>query len=39
MMKDPKSKATERAFAAMLDMEKLDITKLEAAYSGRKPAQ
>ena len=35
MLKDPKSKATERAFAALMEMKKLDIAALEAAYKGR----
>jgi predicted 3-demethylubiquinone-9 3-methyltransferase (glyoxalase superfamily) len=35
MWKDPKSPATERAFAAMMDMVKLDIAKLKAAYKGK----
>jgi len=35
MWKDHKSSATERAFAAMLDMKKLDIAKLKAAYKGK----
>jgi predicted 3-demethylubiquinone-9 3-methyltransferase (glyoxalase superfamily) len=34
LWKDPKSPATERAFLAMMDMKKLDIAKLEAAYKG-----
>jgi len=34
MLKDPKSKATERAFATMMQMKKLDIAQLEAAYKG-----
>ncbi|HUI98860.1 MAG TPA: VOC family protein [Usitatibacter sp.] len=34
MLKDPKSKASERAFAALLEMKKLDIAALEAAYKG-----
>ena len=34
MLKDPKSKSTERAFAAMMHMKKLDIAKLKAAYRG-----
>ena len=35
MLKDPKSPATERAFAAMMDMKKLDIARLQAAYKGK----
>jgi predicted 3-demethylubiquinone-9 3-methyltransferase (glyoxalase superfamily) len=35
MWKDHKSPGTERAFAAMMDMKKLDIAKLKAAYKGR----
>jgi predicted 3-demethylubiquinone-9 3-methyltransferase (glyoxalase superfamily) len=34
MMENPKSKATERAFAAMMEMKKLDIAALKAAYTG-----
>jgi hypothetical protein len=32
MWKDSESPATQRAFAAMMDMKKLDIAKLKAAY-------
>ena len=35
MMKDPKSPATERVFAAMMKMKKLDIAELRAAYKGK----
>lgn len=35
MWKDPKSPGTERAFAAMMDMTKLDIAKLRAAFKGK----
>ena len=35
MMKDPKSPATERVFAAMLEMKKLDIAALRAAFRGK----
>jgi len=34
MLENPKSKATERAFAAMMEMKKLDIAALKAAYKG-----
>jgi predicted 3-demethylubiquinone-9 3-methyltransferase (glyoxalase superfamily) len=34
MFKNPKSKATERAFAAMMEMKKLDIAALQAAFRG-----
>ena len=35
MLKDSKSKATERAFAAMMEMKKLDIAALQAAFKGK----
>jgi predicted 3-demethylubiquinone-9 3-methyltransferase (glyoxalase superfamily) len=35
LWKDHKSPATRRAFAAMMDMKKLDIAKLTAAYKGK----
>ena len=35
MWKDHKSPAMQRAFAALMDMKKLDIAKLKAAYKGR----
>jgi predicted 3-demethylubiquinone-9 3-methyltransferase (glyoxalase superfamily) len=35
MLKDPKSKATERVFAAVMEMKKLDIAALKAAYKGK----
>jgi predicted 3-demethylubiquinone-9 3-methyltransferase (glyoxalase superfamily) len=35
MLRNPKSKATERAFAAMMEMKKLDIAALQAAYKGK----
>ena len=35
LWKDHKSAATKRAFAAMMDMTKLDIAKLKAAYKGK----
>lgn len=34
MLKNPKSKATERTFAAMMQMKKMDIAALEAAFKG-----
>ena len=36
MLKNPKSKATERAFAAMMQMKKIDIAALQAAFEGRR---
>ncbi len=38
MLKDHKSPATQRAFAAMMEMKKLDLAALQAAYRG-KPAK
>jgi predicted 3-demethylubiquinone-9 3-methyltransferase (glyoxalase superfamily) len=35
MWKEPKSPGTERAFAAMMEMKKLDIAKLKAAFKGK----
>src|SRR5688572_28622413 len=35
MWKDSKSAGTKRAFTAMMDMTKLDIAKLKAAYKGK----
>ena len=35
MWKDSTSPATKRAFAAMMEMKKLDIAKLKAAYKGK----
>lgn len=35
MLKDPRSKATERVFAAVMGMKKLDIAALKAAWKGR----
>jgi predicted 3-demethylubiquinone-9 3-methyltransferase (glyoxalase superfamily) len=35
LWKDHKSPATKRAFAAMMDMKKLDIAELKAAYKGK----
>ena len=35
LSKDHKSAATKRAFAAMMDMKKLDIAMLKAAYKGK----
>lgn len=37
MLKDPKSKATERVFAAVMTMKKLDIAGLKAAWQGKTP--
>jgi predicted 3-demethylubiquinone-9 3-methyltransferase (glyoxalase superfamily) len=34
MLADPKSKSTERAFAAMMEMKKIDIAALKAAAKG-----
>ncbi len=39
MLQDPKSKATERAFAAIMKMKKIDIAALEAAYNGKRTDQ
>ena len=35
MFKDPKSPATARAFAAMMEMKKLDIAALKKAFKGK----
>jgi predicted 3-demethylubiquinone-9 3-methyltransferase (glyoxalase superfamily) len=35
MLKDPRSKATERVFAAVMEMKKLDIAALKAAYNAK----
>ena len=35
LWKDHKSPATKRAFAAMMDMKKLDIAAVKAAYKGK----
>ena len=35
MWKDSKSPGMKRAFAAMMDMKKLDIAKLKAAFKGK----
>ena len=35
MLKDPKSKAYERVFSALLQMKKLDIAALKKAYAGK----
>jgi predicted 3-demethylubiquinone-9 3-methyltransferase (glyoxalase superfamily) len=38
MVKDPSSEKSQRAFAAMLQMKKLDIKELKRAYEGRSAA-
>jgi len=35
MLKDPNSKGTQRAFAAMMEMKKLDLAALKAAFKGK----
>ena len=35
MLKDPSSKGTQRAFAAMMEMKKLDLAALKAAFKGK----